>query len=69
MSVSVSGYKYQVPGQAYYEFEGESTDEKPVGLLDGWKIITGSKFIEWDTGKMYRYDAEEKSWKAFGGAD
>lgn len=67
MAVSISGHKYLAPGESYYEFEGDSIDEKPVGMIDGRKIATGSKFVEWDTGTMYRYDAESETWSAFGG--
>lgn len=67
MAVSMSNHQYFASGEAYYEFEGDSSDEKPTATVDGWKIATGSKFIEWDTGMMYRYDAASKTWSAFGG--
>lgn len=35
----------------YCEFAGLSSDDKPLGHL-----VTGSKFVEVDTGDLYRYD-------------
>lgn len=37
-------------------FSGESTDTKPVD------VENGSIFTEIDTGKIYRFDAENKIW-------
>lgn len=44
-------------GRHYAEFAGLSTDTKPVGDL-----MTGSIFVEVDTGKVYFYDADESEW-------
>jgi hypothetical protein len=35
----------------YFEFVGLSTDDKPKA-----GVVTGSQFIEVDTGDLYRYD-------------
>ena len=43
---------------AYAEFAGLASDDKPVGY------ITGSKFTEVDTGKEYLYDEVSKTWTA-----
>ena len=37
----------------YYEFSGLSTDDKPTS-----SIVTGSLFLEVDTGDVYAYDEE-----------
>ena len=41
-----------------YEFRGLSTDEKPVE-----KIGNGSVFIEIDTGKVFIFDEQNKTWR------
>lgn len=38
------------------ELSGKSTDVKPIN------VENGSSFIEIDTGKTYRFDAENKVW-------
>lgn len=45
-----------------HEFFGKSTDEKPVGKLNGCQIVNGSIFIEIDTGKIYLYDEDDNQW-------
>lgn len=44
-------------GKYYVEAAGLSTDPKPTLTL-----ITGSRFIEVDTGKEYRYDEIGVEW-------
>lgn len=52
-----------LPNNMYYiEAAGLSTDNKPTGNL-----ITGSVFIEVDTGKAYFYDEESSTWIEAGG--
>lgn len=46
--------------KTYIEAAGLSTDTKP-----GEGIITGSVFIELDTGTLYIYDEENSTWRAF----
>ena len=41
---------------------GLSTDTKPMGDFDGVGIANGSEFIEMDTGKKFKYDAESSVW-------
>lgn len=38
------------------EFTGRSIDTKPVG------VENGSTYTELDTGRVYRFDAENKQW-------
>lgn len=47
--------KYAVNG-APYEIYGLSTDTKPTD------VFNGSAFYEMDTGKIYLFDAETKTW-------
>ena len=35
---------------------------KPVTSFGGINIANGSKFVEMDTNKEYRYDAKSKTW-------
>ena len=47
----------------YIEAAGKSTDTKPIGT-----IITGSLFLEADTGKVYVYDETGSgTWTEIGG--
>ena len=46
----------------YLELAGLSTDSKPT---EG--ILTGSVFIEIDTGKAYFFDEESTTWMEAGG--
>ena len=41
-----------------YEFRGLSTDEKPVE-----RVGNGSVFIEIDTGKVFIFDEQNKTWR------
>lgn len=61
MSVTLRKYgaKYNT---TYCEFCGLSTDVKPVTSFGGIFIANGSKFVEIDTNKEYRYDAKSKTW-------
>ena len=42
------------------EYVGLSTDEKPTGL-----IVTGSTFLEIDTGDVYIFNEEAPEWVQF----
>ena len=44
-------------------FDGMSTDDKPTETFDGFTITNGSEFIELDTGDLFKFDADSKSWK------
>lgn len=44
------------------ELSGKSTDEKPVGSYEGYRIMNGSTFVEMDTGMVYFYDEEAQQW-------
>ena len=44
-------------GAQYLEFAGLSTEDKPTENL-----MTGSLFLEVDTGDMYAYDEEGNEW-------
>ena len=46
------------------ELSGKSTDEKPVGAYEGYRIMNGSTFVEMDTGIVYFYDEANQSWIA-----
>ena len=41
-----------------YEFRGLSTDEKPIE-----RVGNGSVFIELDTGKVFIFDEQNKTWR------
>ena len=48
----------------YIDAAGTSDEEKPTG------VITGSKFREVDTGKLYRYSETDGKWyPQFGGEE
>lgn len=52
-----------VPGKKYIEAAGLSTDNKPLG------VITGSVFVEVDTGDAYLYDETgDGTWTKVGGS-
>lgn len=44
------------------ELRGLSTDTKPTSIGDK-EIGNGSVFVEIDTGKIFFYDIESKTWK------
>ncbi len=44
------------------ELSGLSTDVKPIGEVDGVKIVNGSEFIEMDTCNVFMYDEENQRW-------
>jgi hypothetical protein len=50
-------------GEVFYllEIRGLSTDEKPTSIKNG-TIENGSTFIEIDTGSVFIYDGENKTW-------
>ena len=41
-----------------YEFRGLSTDDKPIE-----RVGNGSVFIELDTGKVFIFDEQNKTWR------
>lgn len=49
-------------GKNYVELAGLSTDTKPTA-----NIITGSSFIEVDTGDAYLFDEVSETWSKIGG--
>lgn len=64
-TMSAYGAKINIP---LCEFAGLSTDTKPIEKFQDSEmgliyIFNGSKFYEIDTGKEYKYDAENKQWK------
>lgn len=44
------------------ELRGMSTDDKPQ-IIEGNIIDNGTAFIEIDTGKIFFYDLNSKTWK------
>lgn len=44
------------------EISGMSTDEKPIGSYEGYRIMNGSTFLEMDTSMVYFYDEETQTW-------
>ena len=55
--VRMTNYQYINHEQIYREYAGLSTDTKPT---EG--IITGSLFMEVDTGNIYAWDEEGEEW-------
>lgn len=49
-------------GKQYVEMAGLSTDSKPTD-----NFITGSLFLEADTGKVYAFDEVSSTWTEIGG--
>lgn len=49
-------------GKHYVEVAGLSTDTKPTTNL-----VTGSLFLEVDTGKVYAFDEVSSTWNEIGG--
>ncbi len=47
-----------------WEFRGKSTDTKPLEV-DGLNIPNGSVFFEFDTGDVYFWDDDSKTWISF----
>ena len=59
----IKNTKLKTDGEYIFaELSGKSTDNKPIEK-DGKKIDNGSIYIEIDTGKIYLYDLETKTWK------
>ena len=56
--------KYDGSVPTYCEFAGKSTDTKPT---EG--IMTGSTFLEVDTGDAYLFEEEAPAWHKAGGSD
>lgn len=44
------------------ELSGLSTDIKPIGEVDGVRIVNGSTFFEMDTCNISIYDEENQKW-------
>ena len=44
------------------ELRGLAADEKPLTLVNG-DIENGSQFIEIDTGDLFLYDIDSKTWR------
>lgn len=44
------------------EFDGLSTDDKPINIYRNKEIINGSIFNEMDTGKIYKYNKTTSTW-------
>ena len=65
--IVVTNIEYLVGDFARFEFEGLKADKKPTGKYIEKQIATGSKFVEWDSGKLYRYEQASKTWTLFGG--
>lgn len=51
------------PAETRYEYYGLSTEEKPIPD----DIISGSTFIEEDTGDTYFFDEDNGEWLKVGG--
>lgn len=47
-----------------WEFRGKSTDTKP-SEVNGVNIPNGSVFFEFDTGDVYFWDDDSKTWISF----
>lgn len=56
------GNKYDATEPAYKEFAGLSTDAKPEE-----RVLTGSLFLEVDTGEWYAFDEESGDWTKIAG--
>lgn len=44
------------------ELTGKSTDPKPTTEFEGYPIINGSSFFEMDSGNVYWFDGEKRTW-------
>lgn len=54
--------KWMESGKDYVEMAGLSTDAKPTAGL-----VTGSLFLEVDTGDVYAFDETTDTWNEIGG--
>ena len=59
LSFSIVGVK---SNDRVLELSGLSTDEKPIGEVDGVRIVNGSTFFEMDTCNISIYDEENQKW-------
>lgn len=44
------------------EICGLSTDDKPIGVINGVDIVNGSTFVEMDTAKVFMYSQSDSTW-------
>ena len=44
------------------ELRGSSSEIKPIDFYEGYPILTGSAFLEIDTGTVFFYNAETQTW-------
>lgn len=44
------------------ELTGMSADQKPTKEFEGYPIINGSSFFEMDSGDVYWFDGEKRTW-------
>ena len=44
------------------ELTGMSTDQKPTKEFESYPIVNGSSFFEMDSGEMYWFDGDKKTW-------
>ena len=44
------------------ELAGKSTDQKPTKEFEGYPIVNGSSFFEMDSGELYWFDGDKKTW-------
>lgn len=58
--------KCRPDGTFEFEFEGKSTDTKPVKVHKNMPIANGASFMTLDTAKYFKYDAESEQWNAWG---
>lgn len=61
ITLSEQGKKWS-NGRMRFEFEGLSTDEKPVKEFEGYKIANGSTFLALDTQDVNFYDETNEKW-------
>lgn len=67
--LSVDNREYISPSIVRYDLSGTSDDTPPVGEYNGRTIANGSTYIDWNAGKLYRYDIVSQQWQPFGGGD
>lgn len=60
--VTLNRYTQYGANRNILEITGLSSDEKPVESIESKVITNGSIFEELDTGKIFKYDEENKRW-------